>query len=458
METFKITSIFFFTLCLISHAQDPSALSIEDATDLYIKNHTELHQITDKQKLTIQSQQAKKSVYLPKLDPLKLSYDLANQTADASAGLKWQLPTGSTIHAQAKQSLGTEDLDQLRDYQETPFDFQQPTQYQLSISHDFTTSTKGKEERLAKINLEIEALNLKDRYEKQILTFRKKYREVLLQSFMMEQQTAQAESLKAMVEHHKLQLEHGEISPLEYKKSLSNLERKAIDLLKQEREYNLSLIQLKQMMGLSYDSAIALDDQITFNTQIITPKDAIQQAYSYNRPYAISLLEKASAQLKYHIYTQKQRPSLSLEASADQDLAIQAKVNFSMSVKDAESEYQAAEAGMQFLHHIENAQLQEDNLKTQIHSDLIQLNYLKSLLDVTVKELQQQQTIFKAESIKLDYQAVSAEEFETAQQNLNQAYHDSMQTQIQFANAKESFYQSIGLFDSINMTTESTDE
>ena len=87
-----------------------------------------------------------------------------------------------------------------------------------------------------------------------------------------------------------------------------------------------------------------------------------------------------------------------------------------------------------------------DDLKTKIHSDLINLTHQKSLITLAAKRLQQQQTIFQAETLKLQHQEISTEDFEDAADQLESAYLESLSAQAKYANDHEAFMQAIGQF------------
>ena len=78
-------------------------------------------------------------------------------------------------------------------------------------------------------------------------------------------------------------------------------------------------------------------------------------------------------------------------------------------------------------------------LKTELHQLLISMAHQKSMIALAAENLKNQQLIHQAESIKFKYNEISAEEFQTASQQLQNAFNDTIHAQIKYSNLYDTY-------------------
>lgn len=428
METSKI--IWLGILLSSFSISSEKVIGLDEAQQSYMHHHHIQH-LNDKKLLLAQAKELKQRSHQPMLNPISIDFDPESYHIASHMGMKWQMQSGSELHASMHQSLDAD------------------PQYKLKLEHQFLKNTTSEEDSISFIDLEIQNLSLSEQYEKSILEFREKYRGLVVTKLQIELQEKSLLKLKAFAHAQKLKFEHGEIAYIDYQESLANLEKKALELLKTERNYTLKLTEFKQSIGYGYTDDVTVDTNLNYTKHIPTPDQVIQNAYQYNRPYLIDGLKQQRAKYQYIIDQKQQRASLSFSASIDQDAKTQANIQLSYQLPNIYSAYNEAKSLQQYLHSSDLMTESEMALKSKIHQALINLNHSKSMIDVAEKQLAHQRILNQAQSLKLEHGEIAAEAYEDAQLELENAYQNALLSQILFIKDYEALQQATGQFSTI---------
>ena len=432
MENIKINLKYLFILATSIVLAEPMVLSLNDAMEQYKCHNTEVKHLEEQillieKKSTLHSHQ-----YRPGLSTIKASYDPLENIGKVQSGVYWNLPTGGNVHL----DISKKD----RDDPKYTLRFDQPI-----------PQGKPTQDAQKTISIEIETLQKHDQLEGKFLAFRQYYRQCVQEHLQLKQQEQSLSVLHINTKKQKLLYEYGEISKLALEKAIAALERKGIDILKLERQYELNMIKLKQQLGLDMQQQIILDETIAFQETPLIPSHAITAAFQHNRPYQISLLNKQLGKLQYHAAKVEQHPKIKVFGSVDQDSETKLGISLSLTPPSEETQYTHAKNTLDYLQSQQTATNAEMDLKTKIHSDLINLTHQKSLITLGAKRLKQQQVIYQAETLKLQHQEISTETFEEASDQLESAYLESLSAQTQYANDHEAFMQSTGQFHTLTI-------
>ncbi|MEC7030981.1 MAG: TolC family protein [Pseudomonadota bacterium] len=434
----NILSYFTFTCVCIYTIASPKIISLDDAVRRYMSHNTEMQQLQEHILLLEQKTSLNQHRYYPKISPVTASFDPLSNTGTIGSGLDWQLPTGGQIKLNVNK---TDEKD---------------TQYNLQIEQPLS-QTKPAQDAQTTLQLDIDYLQHHERLEKLVLSFRQFYRQCVQSTLELKQQQRLLSALHTATKKQKLLFQYGEISKIEFEKSISLLERRSIDMLKLERQFELDMIQLKQQLGIDIQQEIVLDDQIHFHEAELTPAHIMSAAYAHNRPYQISQLKQKISALQYKAAESEQQPKMNLIGSINQDSEASLGVSLTFSLPSAATNYVHAQNTLNYLQSQQSAYQSTNDLKTKIHSDLINLIHQKSLIALSAKNLQQEQTIFQAETLKFEHNDISTEALEDASEKLESAFLESTSAQVQYANYYEALMQSIGQFHTLS-TNEPTDE
>lgn len=428
METSKI--IWLCILLFQLSAASEKIISLDEAQQKY-SEHYHIRHLSDKKLLLAQAKELQQRSHQPMLNPITIDFDPDSYQISSNMSMKWQIQSGSELKASMHKALDSS------------------PQYKLKLEHQFLRNTVSEQDTIAAIDLEIQDLSLNEQYEKSLLAFRENYRSLVIAKLQIELQERSLHKLKAFAYAQKSRYEHGEIAHITYQESLANLEKKALDLLKAERNYTLKLTEFKQSIGYGYSDEVTVDTKIQYTRYIPTPAKAIEDAYQYNKPYLIDRLKQERAKHQYIIDQKQQRPSLSFSASIDQDAKTQANIQLSYQLPNIYSAYNEAKSLQQYLHSNDAIAESELALKSKIHQTLINLSHSQSMIDVAQKQLSHQRILNQAQSLKLEHGEISAEAYEDAQLELENAYQNALSAQMLFIKDLEALQQATGHFSTI---------
>jgi|GEM_PF-3672897 outer membrane protein TolC len=403
-------------------------LTMSDCIALMKENNPHIRISHENQLLAQRAQSIHEKRFLPTLNPLTLKYDATDNQGYLEASSQWKTPLGSTINLSYQTSI------------------QKESTYQLSLEQPITHNIEHAKDSIKSFDIEINILKEKQHYETLILKMRKLYYNCVIDQLTIEHQKSKLADIHHALQRHEILYKNGEISKLEMDKLFNQHEKISIDFLKREQASELRQLELKQMLGLPLYQQINLDSSIQHNMSEISPIEAISKALSENNMYLIAKLQFEKVKHKYEIEKKMDLPKVSVYAKTNEKKNFNAGIKVQLLMPNAEADYHATIIDVNY-HHQRQQFLDSDlALRTKVHELLLSLYNQDKIISLSAKNLQLQQSIYHAESIQFKHQQISLEDFQKASDQLQQAYHASLNAQIEYSHLRDELLQTIGAF------------
>lgn len=413
------------TICFLTTLSTAATLTLAEAQARYTTHDETVQAILQQQLLLERKQDLNNRRHHIKASPIMISIN-------------------DQKHANIQSKFSVEGAKDNQVAFEVNYQLQNPAQYQLTFQQEFLQKTQSLEDQIKQIEIEKLSQQYKAQYQQSILSFRQAYRQLVEKKLTLALHEKQLKAYQAYVHKEGLRFEHGEISKLDYQQAVNTLEKKALDALKSERLYTLSIIDFKQKIGCAYDDDIEVDTSFQYQSTLPSPQEAITAGAKNDIDYQLSLLNQQQEKLSYQLHKQSQRSSLKAVVGINQDQHIQGKVLFQLNLPSYEQDYQEAQALLSYTKQEQLTQKAYRELQHTVHQHLIQLEHLKALITWSEKHYHQQETRFKASQYQLEYGDIGFEEYEEALIALEESYLGSLHTQLEFINQYESFSVLIG--------------
>lgn len=403
-------------------------LSMQDAIYLMKQNNPHIKMSHERQLLALKAENNHQSRFFPKVLPFQLSYDAVNKQADLKTGSQWQLPMGSTLNLNYQQS-----------YNKSP-------KVDITLEQPITHNTQSAKNSIKSLDIYITQLLEQQKYEQMILKMRQAYYQCVMDKLVLEHQQTQIEEIRKEIEKQSILYKGGEISKLELEKSLNQHEKTTIAFLKQEQTAELHLIELKKLLGIPLHNSIELDTNIHFSVKRPSANIAMAQALANNIPYQVAKLQFEKARYSYEIAKTHSLPKVSIYARGNEKQDFNAGIKVQIEIPDADTDYQDTKTLMDY-HHAQQQFMDQDlALRSEVHKILISIENQAKLIDLSAKNLQLQQSIYNAESIKFKHQQISVADYQKAAVQLQVAYQESIRIQIEYSHLHDSLLHIIGDF------------
>lgn len=407
-------------------AQGP--LTMADAIEMLKENNPHIR-ISHEKALLAQSESSQHQArYLPKINPINIHYDALTMKTDVNASSRWKMPLGGTVDLQ---------------YQQT---YTQDPNFSISYEQPITQNIGYTQDKIKSADIQIKQIQAQKQYEALVLKMRKAYYQCVMDKLVLDHQKHKLDDIRQEMNRYQILYQGGEVSKLEFEKVLHQHERTSIEFLKKEQAAEFNLITLKRLLGIPLYQVIELDTNIAYKMSIPSPMTAIAKALEHNADYQIAKFQFEKARLYHQIEKHRRLPKLSVYAQANHKKEYKAGVQLQIKMPDSEETYERTSKDLDF-HHAQQSYLDEDQaLRTKIHQLLLALHNQTKLIDLSAKNLQLQQSIYHAESIKFKHMEISLEDFQKASDQLQSAYQSSLQTQIEYTHLRDELLQAIGDF------------
>lgn len=419
------------TICLSLSCLHAETISMQKAIEKMKQHNVDVRISHEKQLLNQKAQSQHDNRFMPSLSPIELQYETSDQKASVKSSAAWNTPLGGQFQINYQQSFN--------DDPSVNVSFEQPITHNIGFAED----------KIKAIDIEITQLNQTKQYQDLILKMRRLYLQCVIEKQLLEQQQHKIDDIRQAIQHQRILFQGGEISKIELDKLLLQYERTSIDFVKKEQSFELNLIELKKMLGIDPNKDIVLDSTISFQKANFSPLPTLQLAMHNNLDYLISKLNFQKAKYLYEISNTKSLPQVSVYANANEKKKVNAGIKIKLQLPSNESDYQETKTLLDYQHATENFQKAQSTLRTNVHKLLIDIENQNKLISLAARNLQLQQSLYQAESIKFKHQQISLEDFQKASDQLQDAYQTSLQAQVDYSNKYDELLLLIGDFNHI---------
>lgn len=431
MEIFKINRYIILLVFSIACARD-EPLTADQVIQLAEENNSDLRQLREKLLLDDLKQSVYEKRYFPKLSPISIDSKLDKEETFISTGAVMNLPSGGKATVSYNNNLL--DTDQ---------------KYSLNVSQPLLKNTANISDQIKQLDINIERNSMHKQYQSIILSILKTYRSCVLTTLSAEQQEKTINDLHAELATQRIKFENGEISENELNKSMYNIEKQTLDLIKQEKSTELALIELKQMIGLDPLEPLTINTSISYQDMTFDPAVTISSARNKGIDSEIAKLKHQRAKLMNKKNKKEFEPELSVYGSIDQDNKTSTGLRLSFRAPDADEQLLKTQNTLDYMQAEQEYKQFQNKLSTSIHQALINLQHQRELIHISEKALKNAQDIYHSESIKFNYSEISDQDLHKAAKELNSAYHDSINMQFEYCNQRDALLIQIGQFDNV---------